>query len=248
MMRKLLGISLAVILCFSLALCVSAEEYGVEDLLRDEAGLLGSAEEQALEAMLQEISHENQIQISIYTYSSMEDIEYAVTDTYLSCGLGYGENHDGVLLMISMDPRNYAMYTLGLADDAIYDSLAEDMQVELVECLQAEDYYGAFAGFAQSCGEAVKDYQTFDFGFNLILALVIGVVIGLIVALILKGQLKSVRMQKQANVYIKPGSMRLTVQSDLFLYRNVVRTKKPTNNSSGGRSGGGGGTVRSGSF
>ncbi len=248
MTRKIVSVLLAAILCLSLALCVSAADYGNEDLLRDEAGLLDASQEAALETMLAEISHENQVQISIFTYPSMEYIEEIVMDTYLSCGLGYGENNDGVLLMISMDPRNYAMYTMGMADDAIYDSVAEGIETDLVADLQVEDYYGAFAGFAQSCGEAVKDYQTFDFGFNLILALVIGVVIGLIVALILKGQLKSVRMQKQANVYIKPGSMRLTVQSDLFLYRNVVRTKKPTNNSSGGRSGGGGGTVRSGSF
>ena len=67
--------------------------------------------------------------------------------------------------------------------------------------------------------------------------LVIGIVAGLIVAFILKGQLKSVRKQDKANVYVKPGSMQLTLQNDLFLYREVSKTKKESSNSS--RSGSG---------
>ena len=249
MTRKIVSVLLAAILCLSLALCVSAADYGNEDLLRDEAGLLDSSQEAALETMLAEISHENQVQISIFTYPSMEYIEEIVMDTYLSCGLGYGENNDGVLLMISMDPRNYAMYTMGMADDAIYDSVAEGIEANLVEGLQAEDYYGAFAGFAQSCGDAIVDYNTYDFGFFLVVSLIVGLVVGFIVAMILRGQLKSVRMQTRAHNYMKPDSMQLRIQSDLYLYRNVVRTKKPSSNSSG-RSGGssGSGTVRSGSF
>ena len=65
-------------------------------------------------------------------------------------------------------------------------------------------------------------------------------VVGLIVALVLKGQLKSVRKQNQANTYVKPGSMRLTISRDIFLYSHVSRTRKANNSSSGGgRSSGG---------
>lgn len=248
MTRKMLSVFLAAILCLSLAICVSAADYGNEDLLRDEAGLLDASQEAALETMLAEISHENQVQISIYTYPSLSSIETFVEDTYYEQDLGYGENRDGLLLVISMNPRNYAMYTLGMADDAIYDSVAEGIEADLVADLQAEDYYGAFAGFAQSCGDAIVDYNTYDFGFFLVVSLIIGMVVGLIVALILRGQLKSVRMQDRAHNYMKPDSMQLRIQSDLYLYRNVVRTKKPSSNSSGRSGSSGSGTVRSGSF
>ena len=73
----------------------------------------------------------------------------------------------------------------------------------------------------------------FKFGKNLIICLIIGIIAGLIVALVLKGQLKSVRKQNQANVYTKPGSMHLTVQNDFFLYRTVDRRQKSSNSSSG---------------
>lgn len=57
---------------------------------------------------------------------------------------------------------------------------------------------------------------------------------------VLKGQLKSVRMQNAATSYVRPNSMQLTQERDLFLYRNVTRTARPKNNSgSGGSSGGG---------
>lgn len=47
---------------------------------------------------------------------------------------------------------------------------------------------------------------------------------------IFKRQLKSVRRQTGASDYVRPNSMRLTQQRDLFLYRSVTRTPKPKAN------------------
>ena len=80
-------------------------------------------------------------------------------------------------------------------------------------------------------------YRRVDFSKNLIICLIIGLVIGLIVVLVLKGQLKSVHQQHLAHDYVKEGSMNLTIQRDMFLYRNVTRTKRESSGSSG--SGGG---------
>ena len=68
---------------------------------------------------------------------------------------------------------------------------------------------------------------------SIVVYLIIGIIAGLIVALVLKGQLKSVRKQNEANVYVKPGSMQMTVQNDFFLYRTVDRRQKSSNSSSG---------------
>jgi uncharacterized protein len=38
--------------------------------------------------------------------------------------------------------------------------------------------------------------------------------------------------QSRATVYVKNGSMQITTQNDLFLYRNVTRSEKPTSSSS----------------
>ena len=89
--------------------------------------------------------------------------------------------------------------------------------------------------FTFTVSAASNNQNTQDtFGKTLIICAVIGIVIGLITVLVLKGQLKSVRMQNQANNYMIPGSMRLTHSADIFLYRNVTRVAKPQNNNSGG--------------
>ena len=72
-------------------------------------------------------------------------------------------------------------------------------------------------------------------GKILLICLIVGLAVGVIVALALKAQLKSVRKQRHANVYIKDGNLRLTQQGDFFLYRNVTRREKPQNNSAGSR-------------
>lgn len=43
----------------------------------------------------------------------------------------------------------------------------------------------------------------------------------------LKGQLKSVRRQPDAEQYLRPGSFHLTHSADRFLYRNTTRVEKP---------------------
>ncbi len=81
------------------------------------------------------------------------------------------------------------------------------------------------------------------FGFDpvnaLLIAAVVGAVAALVVVLVLRGQLKTVRAQRGAADYTRPGSMQLTSSYEHFLYRHVDRTAKPKDN--GGSSGGGGG-------
>ena len=79
-----------------------------EDFLFDEADLLTDAEEAALVEKLKEVSHARDAQIVIVTIASMDggDIDEFVDYLYDSMGFGYGENHDGVLLLVCMDPRN----------------------------------------------------------------------------------------------------------------------------------------------
>ena len=86
---------------------------------------------------------------------------------------------------------------------------------------------------------------------SLVTALAVGFVIALVVTGLMRTQLKTVHRQSMAGNYIETGSMRLTREKDLFLYRNIVRTKKVKDppksssathtSSSGARHGGGGG-------
>ena len=116
----------------------------------------------------------------------------------------------------------------------------------IVSDLSDGDYAAAFDEFAEQCDYYLDGHINgfpFNFGKNLLICLIIGIVAGVVVAFVLKGQLKTVRKQNQANVYVKPGSMQVTVRNDFFLYREVSKSRKESSSSSGSgssRSTGGG--------
>ena len=202
-----------------------------EEFLYDEADLLTDEQEADLVKKLTEVSHATNAQIVIVTMASMDggDIDSFVDYLYDSMGFGYGENHDGVLLLVCMDPREYRILSNGYAGTAIgpdqIDTLCDFMETYLPN----GHYVAAFNSFADQCGEFLEYYQMgspFKVGKNLAISLIIGIIAGLIVAFVLKGQLKSVRKQDQAHRYVKPGSMTVDIQYDIFLYRTVTRTQK----------------------
>lgn len=224
-----------------------AKEYAVFD----DADLLTDAEETALTQKLLDISHTHNAQLVVATISSMDgnNVDYFVEYLYDTMGFGYGEKHDGVMLLVCMNPREYRIFSNGMAGDAIENDEIKKIGDAIESDLTDGNYAQAFDEFADQCDYYVNGYLNgfpFNFGKNLIIALVIGIVVGLVVAFILKGQLKSVRKQNAANVYVKTGSMQITERSDMFLYRNVTRTKKESSKSSG--SGGGSRNVGGGSF
>ncbi len=220
------------------------EEY----LVFDEADLLNNSEELALEEKLADLSSKHGAQIVVCTIESMDggDIDEFLGYLYDEMGFGYGDNHDGVLLLVCMDPREYRILSNGFAGKAIDSGDIGRIGDEMVSDLSDGDYAAAFDTFANQCDYYLDGYTNgfpFNFGKNILICLIIGIVAGLVVAFILKGQLKSVRKQNQANVYVKPGSMQVTVRNDFFLYREVTRTKKESSGSSGSgssRSSGGG--------
>ena len=202
-----------------------------EQFVYDEANLLTDEQEADLMKKLTEVSHATNAQIVVATMASMDggDIDSFVDYLYDSMGFGYGENHDGVLLLVCMDPREYRILSNGYAGTAIgpdqIDTLCDFMETYLPN----GHYVAAFNSFADQCGEFLEYYQMgspFKVGKNLAISLIIGIIAGLIVVFILKSQLKSVRKQDQAHRYVKPGSMTVDIQYDIFLYRTVTRTQK----------------------
>lgn len=222
-----------------------------EQFVYDEADLLTDEQETALEQKLAQISHGCDAQIVIVTVASMDggDIDTYVDYLYDSMGIGYGENHDGVLLLVSMDPREYRIVSNGYAGVAIGPEQIDTLCDVVVFYLSKGNYATAFTLFANECEEYLAYHQAgspFNFGKNLAISLIIGLIVGVIVAFVMKGQLKSVRKQDGARVYVKKGSMKLSYSRDIFLYRNVTRTEKQERvESSSSSSSGSGGTTRS---
>ena len=238
-MKRTISLLIVILLCLSLT--VPAAAAAADTFVLDEADLLTPAEESRLSESLRQISRTYNAQIMVATVAAAGGVsaDTLVEDFYDTRGLGYGADHDGVLLLVCMDPREYRILSNGFAADAITDSDIDTIGDAIVSDLSDGDYAGAFDTFAGKCAYYLDGHLNgfpFAAGKCLAIALVIGVLAGVITAFVLKGQLKTVRKQERANVYVKSGSMQVTASHDLFLYRNVSRSRKESSGNSSGSS------------
>lgn len=234
-----------------LATSVLAEESSKvsKDYVVDNADLLTQTEENELSEKLQDISDELQFDVVVVTTNSIGSktaTEYA--DDYFDYnGYGRGSNNDGVLFLVDMGDRKWAISTSGYGIEAIVDSALDDMEEEIVPYLKSGDYDGAFNEFADLTYDIVNDAKNGksysnsttsttknhkNIGTNLIVAFSIGAGISLIIILVYRSKLKPVKFEKEAKEYIVPGSFNLRRSDDVFLYFNITKVPIPKNNDS----------------
>ena len=246
-MKKLFSVMLVLILVLSMTVSVSA---ATDQFVYDDAGLLTAEETASLTARLSQLSDTYDAQIVVATISSAQgnDVDAVLNHLYDNAGFGYGENLDGVLLLICMDPREYRILSNGYCAAAIDPADIDAIGSVIVNDLTDGNYADAFDTFAEKCDYYLDGHLngfSFNFGMNLMIALTVGLIAGLITAKSMKGQLKTVHKKNEAKNYVKAGSLKLHTQNDVFLYRNIQRTAKPKENNtrssgSSSRSTGGG--------
>lgn len=263
MKKKLSAIFFALVL----SVLASFPAFAVSDLQRfvDEAGLLTGSERTELLEKLNEISERQQVDVAVVTVNSLEGAsatEYA-DDFYDMNGYGFGNEGDGILLLISMEERDWAISTSGFGITAFTDAGLAYISDMIVGDLSDGDYAWAFTLFAEMCDDYITQAKTgepYDAGHLpkdplvllvfLVFALVVGFVIALIATGIMRSKLKSVHSKTEAGGYVKKGSLNLTLKSDLYLYKDVKRREKPKeeekkDNSDNTRSSGGSTTHKS---
>ncbi len=236
--------------------------------LADMAGILSDSEWAELSEKLDEISERQQVDVVVVTAQTTdgEPAGAYADDFYDYNGYGFGDGRDGILLLVSMDERDWYISTTGFGITAFTDAGREYIAEKILEDLSMDDYAAAFTNFADLCDDFITQARTGEpydedhlpkesFGVvgSLAAAFVIAFIVSLIVTGVMKGQLKTVHSQSKADSYMIQGSLQLTKKNDLFLYRNVDRRKKEekkesdnpggsrTHTSSSGTTHGGGG-------
>ena len=237
----------AAVLTVILAFLLSISAYGMSEsmpLVIDEADLITDSEEEELQEILSDISNRAKCQIIVYTVDSVgsSDIwEYAKSYFHM-CSFGYGEDKSGILLIMSTENRDYAIYTYGKAWEEFDSDALDHLEDEMLSHFRKNDYYKGFLAYANVCEETLIYH--FDIALNLLIAVAIGAVISFLILSAMKAKLKTVRPQRAASNYIRSGSFVLTKDYDIYLYRNITRRRRETESSSssrgGSRSSGGG--------
>lgn len=225
--------------------------------LADQEELLTTEEQEELLARLDEISERQQCDVVIVTVASTEGktaTEYA--DDYFDYqGYGYGEKSDGILLLVGMKERVWAISThgsLGISafTDAGLDYIKEDVQFQL----KLDNYAKAFRTFASLCDQfltAAHKGKPYDVGnlpikhaspSILIFLFPIGILIMAWKSRSKKRSLKSVVKKTGAISYKVPNSLHLWVDEDRITGSHVTKRKRNEESRDRGGSSGSGGS------
>ena len=132
-MKKRL-LCLLLVLVTALALCVSAAaaaQTGAQlNYVTDAAGLLREGERARLEKMAEAVSQKYRVGVYIVTVEDFRDYHadgvYKATYTiYHNYTMGEGPNRDGIMLLLSMDDRDWAMFCYGKRCEYAFNSYGQ---------------------------------------------------------------------------------------------------------------------------
>lgn len=226
----------------------------LKPLLVDEAGILTSDEYNQLLAKLEEVSERQQLDVAVVTVRSLSgrNITDFTDDYYDYNGYGQGANRSGIMLLLAMNEREDHLTTTG--DAMTYfsqeglDALRENIEQNY---LTNNDWYNGFYNYADLCEKYVTKYH--ETGEPYVLKTTITDVLpGALLAAVgggfipafgvrkgMKNQLKSVKKAYGAEKYATDNGVQLYSQNDVFLFRNVTKTRHIEESRSSGGGGGG---------
>lgn len=254
---------LTLILLLPLLFALPAQAAG--NYVTDEADILTPEEEEMLEALAEEISDSYDFGVYIMTVEDFWD--YASGDAfdaahwiYADRDLGRGDDHDGVMLLLSMEDRDYCLYTYGdYGNYAFTDGGREAMTEAFLDDFRYDDWLTGFEAYLEECRsylEAAEQGQPYDYGFSdgggrggkiltrFAIILLLPLIIAFVVISVLKAKMRSVAKAREAAAYVV-GDLVLTGHCyDRYTHTTQTRVKVSSSSSGGSRhSGGGSGTV-----
>lgn len=228
----------------------------------DHSGLLSEDEVAILEHTLQERSESLNFDIVVLTVDSLEGktAEAYADDYYDDTGYGYGENHDGCLLLVAMDEREWHLSTTGYGITVLTDAGIDYISQQFLGDLSSGNYYQAFTTYINLVDDFVQqadngesyDYYNldeYDSNYNeyytdndssegsISVAIIVGIIAGGIITFvfisILKRKMKTVYHKAQANDYFVKDSLKITGAHDIFITSHVTKTAKESKSSGG---------------
>lgn len=299
-MKKLFCVLLCLLLIAALAAPVSAlgrTEHAAgdgftlsqsNDFVVDEDDLLTDYEEQILRENAQRISEAHDCEVIIVTEYSLGglDAESYAENYFYDQGYGTGSERSGILLLVSLESRDYWECTSGKAIDAFTDNGLLYLESKFLSKLSSGAYYDAFLAYQNTCEKMLAyydgtlteaereslehEYNQFAIAENpdgyqeeyehndtrtrkptsfvtiTLISLIAGFLISLLPMSVLKSKVQNVRKQTNAANYVRPNSMQLNVNRDIYLYANVtsrvIRSENRSSSFGGGSGLGGGGS------
>lgn len=269
MKRTPFAMTVVLLLLFSLMPFSASAENETETLpyyISDAAGLLTAEQQQDLEAKARAVSDQYGCGVYAITIDDFRKFGFSSIDAcaegfYKHYQMGIGDGHNGILLLLSMNDRDYALKAYGsIAHTAFTDYGSYRLAERFLDDFRQSSWYGGFSDYVDTAGDYLARAaagEPVDAPQQESLGLAPGVKIAMIIGIPLliafgccegmKRTMKPVKKHINADDYLIPGGIHLDVKQDVFINRSVTRTRIASENRSS--SGGGGGTtVNSGGF
>ncbi len=253
------AIILLLVLALMLALCAGAAAADTQtDYVLDEAGLLHDSERTELTQQAERIARKYGVGVYIATLDdyrsvSSESVYTAAYTLYHKNRMGVGEGRDGIILLLSMNDRDFATFCYGeRGEGAFSDYALEMLEDEFLDDFAENDWYDGFEDYVETCAEYLQkaaEGHPVQKSMTVPILIVIGasLLIALIVVAVMWASMKNVAEKTTANAYVS-GGLQLTEQEDRFTHRTETRRKIERESSGSSSASGGGGHGRSGKF
>ena len=235
-MRRFLSIVLVLLL-----LTTSVSAAGGYPKIVDDAGLITDSAESSLSVQAERISDTYGVDVVIVTVYSLdgESAQDYADDYFDYNGYGIGADYSGILLLISMEYREWAISTCGeciryFSDwelDQLFDSMSYD--------LSNGRYEDAFSTYLDELDASLASETSGDSGGStsivqkVLISLLIGAIVAGIALGIMRSNMNTAKRQRNAGSYLVDGSFHMYRQLDIFLYSRTSRTRKEQQSSGG---------------
>lgn len=177
---------------------------------------------------------------------SGSDVQDAAKKIYQEKNMGVGAQHDGILLLLSMSERDYALICHGGLANRIFDQTARgDIADSFLSYFGRNDWNNGFQAYLESSGKALSGDHFKQGMLGIVVVLVCPAAVALIVVMTLKSKMKSVKIGAQARMYLLQGSEKWRVRDDIYTHTTEVRRRIEQPRS---QSGGHGSSSSSGGF
>lgn len=218
----------------------------------DEVGLLTPEEVEDFEEQAREIEMEYgcgvyAIILEDYTAYSDKSVYECAKDFYRNYNLGSGSEKNGVLLLLSMSDRDYALIVYG--DEALksftdygQEKLEDDFLYYFGDDRWEEGFQAYFDGSEEYLSMAAAgtyfdvdtDEDATDILMKIFIIVGIPVIISGIICGIFLAQMKTARKQTMATEYILMDTKKIRIQEDRYTHSTQTRRKIEKSSSSGG--------------
>ncbi len=244
MTKKIFATLIAVIICLSAM--ISASAY-TQNYVIDYADKLSSSELEELDLFAEKLETVYGITVLFCVTEGTGDV---TADEFASETYGdYTDNENGIIIVHDDWDKAYFTFVSGNAGEYLTDAAVDSMK-------DAYDLNESYYGGIYACYELAMEYLENGYsggyvynadefvyageadeqetvnkkdGVSIIwlpVSLLIGLLVGFLIINGIASKNKSVRMQENATVYTRPGSMNITGSADNFLYKNLDSTEK----------------------